>query len=615
MKLRVVLSSWILVFFLQALRVIFSTMFGVIYDQIFEGPLTAWLPVSVLLVILALLAPGLIARRNSKRALTILAVVVSLARIGLSINDASFRYWSALMLLAAGGSYLALCLRRDSKGLGQALIWGLLVEYTLRVLGDSFDWSLHDGSLVYVAFWVGLAVILALYLDRRESEREIAGPGIAWPLALAFGVFLFLETTLLALPSAVARYSSLDYPLIAILLFIASAGVLIPGLPGLLDPLLSRRRTQVILMTLGAVGFLVGYFLDGWLAAVGLILSQLIVIVSMLYIMEGHTAHERATHWRLSLGMILMLVLNFFSAFAFTYPYTLSLMRDQGWLVHLAALIILSLGVIAIPLNEAERGRSDSRLPSTLALVFVAIIVVGVWPRTPEVLPDGTLRVATWNIHYGYDDDWHTNLQEMATVIADEGVDVIALQEVDTGRMTSYSSDNAYFLARRLGMQVVYLPAVEHLTGIALLYKGSRAPSDLTFVTSTQEQTGVVHAALNWGSSGLDAYGIWMGLSDEDTLRQIDEALAFIGPKSTAVFGGDFNANPGDPEIDAVRATGFADPFALLGVENPAPTSPAIDPQSRIDFVWLRGLIPQRAWVSESLASDHRMVVVEVSQP
>jgi endonuclease/exonuclease/phosphatase (EEP) superfamily protein YafD len=53
----------------------------------------------------------------------------------------------------------------------------------------------------------------------------------------------------------------------------------------------------------------------------------------------------------------------------------------------------------------------------------------------------------------------------------------------------------------------------------------------------------------------------------------------------------------------------------LLGI-SPAPfTSPAIDPESRIDFVFVRDLIPVDAWVSESLASDHRMVVVELIFP
>ena len=64
-----------------------------------------------------------------------------------------------------------------------------------------------------------------------------------------------------------------------------------------------------------------------------------------------------------------------------------------------------------------------------------------------------------------------------------------------------------------------------------------------------------------------------------------------------------------------VETAGFIDPFTALGIDPAPPTSPAIQPKSRIDFVWLRGLLPSEAWVSESLASDHRMVVVEVELP
>ena len=38
-------------------------------------------------------------------------------------------------------------------------------------------------------------------------------------------------------------------------------------------------------------------------------------------------------------------------------------------------------------------------------------------------------------------------------------------------------------------------------------------------------------------------------------------------------------------------------------------------PDKRIDYVWLRGLIPTRAWVADTLASDHRLVVTEVQVP
>lgn len=46
-----------------------------------------------------------------------------------------------------------------------------------------------------------------------------------------------------------------------------------------------------------------------------------------------------------------------------------------------------------------------------------------------------------------------------------------------------------------------------------------------TLVTSQQEQTGVVHVRLEVSGMPLDAFGIWMGLSKEDSQTQIREAL------------------------------------------------------------------------------------------
>jgi len=88
--------------------------------------------------------------------------------------------------------------------------------------------------------------------------------------------------------------------------------------------------------------------------------------------------------------------------------------------------------------------------------------------------------------------------------------------------------------------------------------------------------------------------------------------LIFIGDQTPASFGGDFNAEEDEPVPLAVLQAGFEDPFTLLG-QTPAPlTDPAVEPDQRIDYVWLRGLSPVRAWVADSLASDHRMVVTEV---
>lgn len=42
-------------------------------------------------------------------------------------------------------------------------------------------------------------------------------------------------------------------------------------------------------------------------------------------------------------------------------------------------------------------------------------------------------------------------------------------------------------------------------------------------------------------------------------------------------------------------------------------TSPVIDLEKRIDCIFVCGPIPVDVWVSESLASDHRMVLVKVA--
>ena len=134
-------------------------------------------------------------------------------------------------------------------------------------------------------------------------------------------------------------------------------------------------------------------------------------------------------------------------------------------------------------------------------------------------------------------------------------------------------------------------------------------------MTSHKEQTGIVHAELPLDGRPWQAFGTWIGLSDENTRAQISEALEFIGGRRPAIYAGDFNAEPGSQVVRDIEAAGFVDPFVALGIDPPPPTSPAVTPSKRIDYVWLRDLVPVDAWVSESAASDHRLVVIEARRP
>ncbi|NIM96217.1 MAG: hypothetical protein GTO18_21170 [Anaerolineales bacterium] len=604
----------VLLFFIQALRVMFSVLFGVIYDGVFAGPFTAWLVISVLLVLLAFLAPAVGVNRLQVRHLSILAILTVISRIALSVNIADVRYWGALALLFFGGLYIGGILRYSGWMALYGIVIAFCLDQLLRIAGHTYDVSL---DLIWIPILVIWIFVLAFWALRLRGLYDFGGRpgGISIIAGLSFGAFLFMETSLLSVANAVARWGVGSYTWIApILLLLTLIFLFAKRESDLVKHMLERSSVRALFALLLLTGLMLGYFVSGAVAVLGLLIAQVATLFLLPFLFDGATGEKR-TGIALALGLVLFLVLNFLNAFAFTYPYTLPAMREMGWAVFLAAALVFCWEVLRSKSRLSYYRVDLSDLAKVLLVLSIIVVVPSIWPQTADHLAEeGSLRSATYNIHYGYDNEWHFTLADIAETIQQNDCDVVAMQEVDTGRMTSYMVDNAYYLARKLRMQVAYLPTVEHLTGIAVLYRGPKAVEEGQLLTSLQEQTGIVHVLLEEGGATLHAYGTWLGLSNEDTQQQIDEALAFIGDASPATFGGDFNAESGSPVITTIENNNFEDPFALLGIPAP-PTSPAEDPDSRIDYVWIRNLKPAEAWVPDSITSDHRMVVVEVEFP
>jgi endonuclease/exonuclease/phosphatase family metal-dependent hydrolase len=599
------LLALILLFWLQALRALFSTTFGILYDQIFAGSPTAWLPISLSLVVLSMAAPFVADGAWVRRAPAVPAVVAALARIPLTLNNADVRFAASLIVVAAAGVALAGELRQNARRAWVAGVLALLADALLRIAGATFDLSLLPMFLP-VQILLSLAVAAAAVASPSPAEGAPAGGGRPLGSPLAFGAVVFLETSLLSAANATARWGGVAYELMAPVLLVATMFPLIPSV----ERAAAAPAGRLVLLVAIPAGLMLGTAAPGPLAGIGLFVAQASTILAFrAWVDPYHRVRKAgaAVAW----GMSFFLLLSFLNAFTFTYPYTIPLLRGLGWAVYLAAALAAGLSL----LRHADRpptGRVTLG-PAAAGLLTLALAVLLVWPQAPDDRLDArALRLATYNIHYGYDEEWRFNLESLAETLRTEGVDAVALQEVDTGRMTSYMADDAYFLARRLGMRVAYLPTVEHLTGIAVLYRGASPEIERRFLTSLQEQTGIVHVQLDVEGRPLHMFGLWMGLSDEDTRRQIDEALDFVGDRSPAALGGDFNAQPGTPVVEAVQAAGLIDPFDALGIRPAPPTSPAVRPVERIDYVFLRGVSVRQAEVSGSLASDHRMVVVEV---
>lgn len=638
--LRTLEATTVVLFTLQAVRVLFSALFGIIYEAVFEGRFGIGTAVIGVAVLLSFLTPLLAPREQKSLRWTLLgaACIVALARIPMTLNDPTIRLWSSLVIVAGGGLYIALLLRESSAPFVPATLAALAADQLFRAAGQTFDVTLsgHWWPLLAV-LWLALTVVSAkaCALAFLLEDEQPAPPRVRldWLGGLALGAFLFLQTSLLDFPNALARWSRSSYSALTPALLLVT---LLPLLPMVCDGI-ERLRARLrlggkawggSLLVLTLVGLAVGYLLDGWIAAGGLLLAQLSVLLSLRYVVEDCPLEqsERIHIW-LTMGLLFFLVINFAYAFTFTYAYTLTFFRGIGLPIVVAAALLTTLpallraGAPVLP-PPPPLPRPTPLLPwgkvwqaVQIGRLITLVALAAVFTRPPAErlrLPQRLIRVGTYNIHYGYDTFWHLNLEDMARTIEESEADIIALQEVDTCRITSYGVDNALWLARRLGMQVVYQPTMEHLTGVALLTRIPIEDSGGWLLTSHEEQTGMAWAQVRTANGPLNAYGLWLGLSADERARQIEDALAKfdLASGTPLVLGGDFNSTPDSPTYQRLESAGLLNPFAALNRE-PAYSSPAINPTEHIDFVWVRGLKPVDARVLPSLASDHRMVIIE----
>ncbi|MFD3814518.1 endonuclease/exonuclease/phosphatase family protein [Streptomyces rubiginosohelvolus] len=240
------------------------------------------------------------------------------------------------------------------------------------------------------------------------------------------------------------------------------------------------------------------------------------------------------------------------------------------------------------------------------------------------------LRVATYNIHAGAGMDGVFDLDRQTAELRFLQADVIGLQEVDRhwGSRSEWR-DLAGELARRLRMYVFFAPIysldpaepggprAEY--GVAVLSRHRIVSAENHEITrlSTQDPNPVPAPAPGFGEAVVRVRGLpvhvyvtHLDYRPDPAVRvaQVADTRRIMaedrGPK---ILLGDFNAEPAAPELAPLwRELADADPGA--------PTFPAQDPVKRIDFVTVSKtrIGVRRAWVPESLASDHRAVVADL---
>jgi endonuclease/exonuclease/phosphatase family metal-dependent hydrolase len=204
-------------------------------------------------------------------------------------------------------------------------------------------------------------------------------------------------------------------------------------------------------------------------------------------------------------------------------------------------------------------------------------------------------KFMTYNIHFGVGMDDLLNLERIAQNILSEDIDpdVIGLQEVENGRLTSHGIDMALWLAKRLKMHYYYLPAVnEHAYGLALLSKYPITVATGYQVPSLSLERFLLHGVIRINETlEMDVFVTHLGLIgwDEDLAAQVNFVLQKtnqVNKTSNKILMGDFNLEYNAPQLAPIY-TAYNDTIA--GIPR-ARTFPSVnlfgDPIESIDYIF-----------------------------
>ena len=236
-------------------------------------------------------------------------------------------------------------------------------------------------------------------------------------------------------------------------------------------------------------------------------------------------------------------------------------------------------------------------------------------------------RIMTYNVHRCVGMDGKLDVARTAKVIAQHRPDIVALQELDVGRMRTGLVDQAHAIAELVGMRFHFHPAFqveEESYGDAILsaapmrlvkagpLPGSRAVRGL-------EPRGALWVKIELDGAELDVVNTHLGLVPHEQRAQADalisaQWLAHADFADPAILLGDFNATQHHGAYRRLVARLRDAQFAVR--RRRLPTFPSRFPMLRIDHVFISrsiavtGVHAPRGGLTR-IASDHLPLVVD----
>ena len=228
------------------------------------------------------------------------------------------------------------------------------------------------------------------------------------------------------------------------------------------------------------------------------------------------------------------------------------------------------------------------------------------------------LRVMSYNVHVGTGMDKKLDLARIAEVIRKEDADLVALQEVDRGVERTSRVDQIKELARLTRMEYAFAHNLNYQGGqygVAVLSRFPILSVDHRRYRNLREaeRRGLIRVEVEVGGQRINFVTTHLDYKDDDNrlfeTKQLLDALK--GVTTPLVIAGDFNDEPRGSSYKLMLKQ-FNDAWPQGAADGL--TYPADKPVKRIDYIFLRGgnLRVRRAWIPQTLASDHLPLVADL---
>jgi endonuclease/exonuclease/phosphatase family metal-dependent hydrolase len=253
-----------------------------------------------------------------------------------------------------------------------------------------------------------------------------------------------------------------------------------------------------------------------------------------------------------------------------------------------------------------------------LGLAAVAVVVVGhiSWGSRPGA-SGKTLKVLTYNVAA-----FEIDKPGVLKVLKESDADIICLQEAGkighieaSAKALSKVMRGYYWTVASTNLILSRYPLSDQDSlNVPTKWPTKEFPSAVVETPLGRIRVMCVHLEPSWVAAwppAVSGYVATIGKVCEDRRAQVDLILASLRPsKEPVILAGDFNGPAGSESVNRIGEY-FTDCFGTTerGFGN---TILAKMPYKRIDYVWVRGLVPVRSEVVDSVASDHRPVLTVV---